>query len=107
MRVLPASTPDALLTTMLIVGPALRMRCTAIPMATTAARIGMIHTTDIRKPFCRDTLASGRLLRSFSLGIAKFVRVCGIPDQARVEGFGREHGQYHHGGKEQHAWTRL
>src|SRR5208283_3936809 len=50
--------------------------------------MGMTHTTDIRKAFGFETVASGRLLRSFSLGIAKFVRVCGIPDQARVEGLG-------------------
>ena len=34
------------------------------------------------------------------------VRVGGVPDQAGIEGFGREHRQHHDGGEEQHARRR-
>ena len=53
MKVLPASMPWATLNTMVMVGPSLRMRWIAIPMATTAARIGMIQTTEIRMRLLR------------------------------------------------------
>ena len=60
-KVLPASTPWAALNTMVMVGPSLRMRWIAIPMATTAARIGTIQTTEIRWRLLGTTVALGRL----------------------------------------------
>ena len=57
--VLPASMPSAILKTMVMVGPSLRMRWTAMPMATTAARIGMIQTTEIRARRLGTTVACG------------------------------------------------
>ena len=61
MKVLPASTPCATLKTMVMVGPSLKMRWIAIPMATTAARMGTIQTTDIRWRRLGTTVARGRL----------------------------------------------
>ena len=42
-----------------MVGPSLMIRCTAMPMATTAARIGMSQTTEIRLRRRRSTVACG------------------------------------------------
>src|SRR5215510_4095387 len=61
MKVLPASTPWAALKTMVMVGPSLRMRWIAMPIATTAARIGTIQTTEIRWRRLGTTVARGRL----------------------------------------------
>jgi hypothetical protein len=46
---------------MVMVGPSLKIRWIAIPMATTAARIGMIQTTEIRWRRRGTTVARGRL----------------------------------------------
>jgi hypothetical protein len=46
--VLPASMPSAALKVIVIVGPSLRIRWTAMPIATTAASTGMTQTTEIR-----------------------------------------------------------
>src|SRR6266700_2602742 len=105
-RVLPASRPSAALKTMVMVGPSLRMRWTAIPRATTAARIGMIQTTEIRM-LLRTTVACGRSGRSACSAIVSLRVVAGIPDEARVEGLGRDHRQHDHGREEQHARTGL
>src|SRR5438034_11833297 len=102
--VLPASRPSAALKTMVMVGPSLRMRWTAIPRATAAARIGMIQTTEIRVRLLRTTVACGR---SVSSGMMVFLHcMAGIPDEAGVERFGCNHRQYRHRRKEQHARTR-
>src|SRR5215510_1346332 len=61
MKVLPASTPWAALKTMVMVGPSLSMRWIAVPIATTAARIGIIQTTEIRWRRLGTTVARGRL----------------------------------------------
>src|SRR6266568_4062535 len=95
-RVLPASMPSAALKMMLMVGPSLRMRWTAIPMATTAARTGMIQMTEIRPRFGGTTVACGRRSRSPGSAMMKLPLACGIPDQAGIEGLRREHGQHHH-----------
>src|SRR5215475_13071086 len=60
-KVLPASTPPADLKMIVMVGPSLRIRWIAIPMATTAARIGIIQTTEIRWRRLGTTVARGRL----------------------------------------------
>src|SRR5277367_5587371 len=95
IKVLPASMPDAALKTMVIVGPSWRMRWIAMPMATTAASMGMIQIIEMRIRFARTTLASGRLLRSLSLAMRGLGGIGTIPDQTRVERFGREHGEHH------------
>src|SRR5215470_20282770 len=64
MKVFPASTPSADLKIIVIVGPSLMMRCIAIPMATTAARMGMAQITEIRWRLLGTTVACGRLSRS-------------------------------------------
>ena len=61
MKVLPASTPSAALNTIVIVGPSLRTRWIAIPMATRAASSGMIQMIEIRIRFFRTTVACGSL----------------------------------------------
>src|SRR5208283_6203583 len=100
MKVLPASMPWAALNTMVIAGPSLSTRWIAMPIATTAARIGMIHTIEKRMRFLRTTLACGRSSRFGSLAMATRVGISGIPEQAGIERLGREHGQHNHGGEE-------
>src|SRR5437867_4284768 len=101
-EVLPASRPSAALKTMVMVGPSLRMRCTAMPMATTAARIGMIHTTEIRARLPGTTVACGTLGRSGPSAIVSSPFAAGMPDQAGVEGRRRDHRQHAHRREEQH-----
>src|SRR5271170_4590806 len=106
MKVLPASTPSAALKAMVMVGPSFRARWIAMPRAITAARIGMIHTTEMRRRFLRSRVASGSSFNSVSLGMTHLVRFSGIPDQTRIEGLGRQHGEHHHRREEQHPLTR-
>src|SRR5215475_2405830 len=83
-KVLPASTPPADLKMIVMVGPSLRIRWIAIPMATTAARIGMIQTTEIRWRRLGTTVARGRLSGlSAMLGLSIFY--ARIPDQPGIE----------------------
>src|SRR5664279_510936 len=105
MNVLPASMPSADLRMMVMVGPWLITRWTAIPIATSAARSGMIQTIEMRRRFFRISVACGRWSRSVSSAMAYRVRMGGVPDQARIEGLGGEHRQHHDGGEEQHAGT--
>src|SRR5215468_462731 len=104
--VLPASIPSATLNMMVMVGPSVRIRSTAIPTAITAARIGMIHTMEIRELLFETTLACASSSRSPSAMFALPGRA-GIPDETGVEGHRRQHGQDHHGGEEDHARTGL
>src|SRR5262245_34933824 len=83
IKVLPASIPSADLKTIVMVGPSLMIRWIAIPMATTAARIGMIQTTEIRWRRLGTTVARGRLSElSAMLGLSIYAR---IPDQPGIE----------------------
>src|SRR5262245_20184837 len=100
--VLPASRPSATLKTMVMVRPSLRMRWMAIPTATTAARIGMIQTTEIRVRLRRPTVACGRRGKSVSSAIVSPHFSAGIPDEARIEGFGRNHREHDHRREKQH-----
>src|SRR5215510_14978724 len=98
--VLPASTPDTELNTIVIVGPSSRMRWIAMPIATAAVRIGMIQTIEIRTRRFGTTLAAGR---SSGSGCSAIMTLRGgIPDEARVEGLGGDHRQHHHRRKEDH-----
>src|SRR3989442_9708519 len=106
-RVLPASMPSAALKTIVMVGASLRMRWTAIPMATNAARIGMIQMTEIRPRFRGTTVACGRRSRSPGSAMMDLPFGCGIPDQAGVERLRREHGQHHHHHEEHHPQAGL
>src|SRR6185295_2475246 len=101
--VLPASMPSAILKTMVMVGPSLRMRWTAIPMATTAARIGMIQTTEIRARLLGTTVACGMSGRSESSAMVSLHSGSGIPDQAGVERLRRDHRQHDDRREEEHA----
>src|SRR3984885_5297598 len=103
MKVLPASMPDAALKTIVMVGPSLRMRWIAMPMATTAASSGMIQMIEMRRRFARTTLASGKLLRSLSLAMRGLEGFGAIPDQTGVERFGGEHGEPHDGREKHHS----
>src|SRR5215468_8984861 len=104
--VFPASIPSATLNMMVMVGPSVRIRSTAIPTAITAARIGMIHTMEIRELFFETTVACASSSRSPSAMFA-LLRRGGIPDETGVEGHRRQHGQDDHGGEEDHARTGL
>src|SRR5580704_5604413 len=106
IKVLPASIPDAALKTMVMVGPSWRMRWIAMPIATTAARMGMSQIIEMRRRFSRTVLASGRLLRSLSLAMRGLGGIGAIPDQTWVERFGREHGEDHDSCEEQHSGSR-
>src|SRR5215831_11645762 len=104
--VFPASIPSATLNMMMMVGPSVRIRSTAIPTAITAARMGMIHTMEIRELFFETTVACATSPRSPS-GMISLPGRAGIPDETGVEGHRRQHGQDDHGGEEDHARTGL
>src|SRR5215831_4312905 len=104
--VFPASIPSATFKRMVMVGPSVRIRSTAIPTAITAARMGMIHTMEIRELFFETTVACATSSRSPSAMIALPGRA-GIPDKAGVEGHRRQHGQDDDRGEEDHARTGL
>src|SRR5215467_814138 len=104
--VLPASIPSATLNMMVMVGPSVRIRSTAIPTAITAARMGMIHTMEIRERLRDTTVACASPSRSPSAIFALPGRA-GIPDETGVEGHRRQHGQDDHRGEEDHARTGL
>src|SRR6202171_2266610 len=106
-KVLPASMPSADLKTTVMVGPSVTMRWTAIPMATTAARMGMIQMTEKRVRFGGSTVACGRGSRPVGSGMTALPVLARIPDQARVEGLHREHREHHHGHEEHHPGPRL
>ncbi len=61
-KVLPASIPWEALNTIVIVGPSLRMRCSAMPPAASAATIGTIQTSEMRAYHGRLVAASGGLV---------------------------------------------
>src|SRR4030095_15536792 len=107
MKVLPASSPSAALKRIVIVGPWLMMRWTAIPMATTAARIGMIQTTENLVPFCRTTVACGRSSRLICSAMHTLRVRQRIPNKPGIERLRRYHRQHHHRGKEQYSGTGL
>src|SRR5580700_619795 len=98
--------PCAVLNTIVIAGPSLRIRWIAIPMATSAARSGMIQTMENRMRFLGTTVACGSLSRSIGSAMADGLGVSGVPDQARVEGLGGEHRQHNDRREEQNAGTR-
>src|SRR6185436_6108129 len=106
MNVLPASTPFASLSTMVIVGPSARSRWTAMPIATSAASSGMIQMIETRSRFLRVTTACGSGATSGSSAMACASRFGGIPDEPDVERLGGEHRQHDDGGEEQHACPR-
>ena len=94
MVVLPASRPSAALKTMVMVGPSLRICWTAIPMATTAARIGMIQTMEIRARRGGTTVACGMPCGSEESAMVSLPDVGGVPDEPGVESLGRDHRQH-------------
>src|SRR5262245_31308329 len=104
--VFPASIPSATLNMMVMVGPSVRIRSTAIPTAITAARIGMIHTMEKRELFRDTTVACASSSRSPSAMFALPGRA-GIPDETGVEGHRRQHGQDDHRGEEDHTRAGL
>src|SRR5215471_16458814 len=100
--VFPASIPSATFKRMVMVGPSVRIRSTAIPTAITAARIGMIQTMEMRELFFETTVACATSSRSPSAMISLPGRA-GIPDETGVERHRRQHGQDDHRGEEDHA----
>src|SRR5262249_37613939 len=104
--VFPASIPSPTLNIMVMVGPSVRMRSTAIPTAITAARMGMIHTIEMRELFFETTVACAPSSRSPSAMFA-LLRRAGIPDETGVEGHRRQHGQDDHRGEENHTRAGL
>src|SRR5215467_625616 len=104
--VFPASIPSATFKRMVMVGPSVRIRSTAIPTAITAARMGMIHTMEIRELFFETTVACASSSRSPSAMFA-LLRRAGIPDETGVEGHRRQHGQDDHPGEEDHTRAGL
>src|SRR5262245_9603446 len=101
-NVLPASMPSADLNVTVIVGPSLAMRCTAIPIATSAATMGTIQIGEKRARRGGTATASGRS----SAGSATVFRRP-IPYQPRIEGFRGEHRQHDDGHEVHHARSRL
>ncbi len=101
MKVLPGSIPSAARKESRIVGPSLRYCWTTIPTPTSAATIGMIHTTGTRVRFFGTLVASGTFARSAFSVICLLLSLAGIPDQAGVERFRREDRQDDHRREEQ------
>src|SRR5258705_10527520 len=106
-KVLTASNPWGALKEMVTVGPSLTMRWIAIPMATTAARIGMIQMTEIRWRRLGTTVACGRFSRSVLSAMVIRLARARIPNQAGVEGLRRDHRQHDHRCEKQHSRTGL
>src|SRR5215467_1318086 len=100
--VFPASIPSATLNMMVMVGPSVRIRSTAIPTATTAARMGMIQTMEIRERLRDTTVACATASRSPSAMLSHPGRA-GSPDETGVEGPRRQHSQNDNRGEEDHA----
>src|SRR5262245_31250046 len=105
--VLPASIPSAALKLIVIVGPSLSTRCTAIPSATTAATIGITHTTDTRARRRGTTTACATPPPSTGSSAMASPRPGSVPDQPRIEGLRRQHCQHDHRGEEQDTGPRL
>src|SRR5262245_65846991 len=108
-KVLFASTPWAVLKTIVTVGPSLKIRWTAMPIATTAASTGMIQTTEIRARLRGTTVAWGMFARFGSSGMP---HLCGPgsgggPDQARIEDLGRDARPADHRDEEEEGRGRL
>src|SRR5437867_3656751 len=101
-KVLPASMPSADLKTTVMVGPSVTMRWTAIPMATTAARMGMIQMTERRVRRGGSTVAWGRGSVPPESDMAALPLLARIPDQAGIERLHGEHGEYDHRHEEHH-----
>src|SRR5437762_8778382 len=78
-----------------------------MPMATTAARIGMTQISEIRPRFGGTTVACGRWSRSTGSAKARLPAAGGIPDEARIEGLRSEHRQHHDYHEEDHSQARL
>src|SRR5215471_49027 len=106
MKVLPASMPSAAVKTMMTVGPLLRICCTAIPMATSAARIGMIQMMEIRVRFGGTTLACGSSSRPCGSAIEGLPFARRVPEQTRIEGLRSEHRQHDHSHEEDDTCAR-
>src|SRR5262245_7754665 len=105
-KVFPASTPSADLKTIVIVGPSLMMRWMAIPIATTAANIGMIQTMEIRVCLLGTTVACGKLLRSVLSAMLVYPIQSRIPDEARVERLSSNHRQHNYSREKQYPRPR-
>src|SRR5215467_14302060 len=88
--VFPASIPSATLNMMVMVGPSVRIRSTAI------------HTMEIRERLRDTTVACASSSRSPSAMLSLPGRA-GIPDETGVEGPRRQHGQDDDRGEEDHA----
>src|SRR5262245_21239005 len=91
--VLPASSPSAVLNSMVITGPRSRMARTASHPPTSTATIGMIQTSWKAKRFRGTATASGSWDDDSGSAMLFLHRV---PDQARIEGLSREHRDHHH-----------
>src|SRR5262245_37405884 len=89
---------------MVILGPWPRILVTATQTPATAATIGTSHTSERRVRRLATARASGT---GGSSGISHLSRALRIPDEPRVEGLDREHGQHHDGREERQAGPRL
>src|SRR5215469_7213075 len=102
--VLPASRPSADWNTIVIFGPSLRILVTATHRPTTVATIGMIHTSESLVFFLATALDSGIEPDGVcGSAMVNLLRICSVPNQARVERLDREHRQHHYRGEEEQA----
>src|SRR5262249_47744033 len=92
--VLPASRPSAVLKLMVMTGPRSRMARTASQPPTSTATMGTIQMSCGVKRRRGAATASGRSGNPGS-GLSAMC-LYRIPDQARIEGLGGEHGQHDH-----------
>src|SRR5580704_5658119 len=91
-----------------MLGPSLKNLVTATQTPTSAATIGMNHTTESRVRFLDTTLESGTAgLGICGSGMLNLVHAGGVPDEPRVERFDRQHREYDHGREKQQTGRRL
>src|SRR5262245_25523114 len=107
MKVWLASTPSAALKTIVMVGPSLKMRWIAMPMATTAAKSGMIQMMEMRWRLLGTTVACGRVSRLLLSAMSVLLACPCIPDQTGIKRFSGNHRQHDHRREKQHPGTGL
>src|SRR5579864_3465860 len=93
---------------MVISGPWPRYRVTATQAPTIAATIGMTQTSENLVRFFGTALDWGTGGSGGSRsGMTNLFSACGIPDQPRIEGLHREHGEHYYRREEDQAGPRL
>src|SRR5579864_9181468 len=93
---------------MVMFGPSLRILATATHTPTSAAMIGMVHTSESLVCFLGTALDSGMGPGGVcGSAMCNLAQIGGVPDQSRVERLDRQHRQYYNRREEKEARPRL